>query len=391
MIPRHRPPYGLAAYLAAHCKPLNSLEACEESVADVLGVPHAILLPSARFGIMAGLQVALEGPGEVATPTLTCGVVHAAVLRSGCRPAYQDSRWGSFLMDPGLLSAGPVVLSEAFGHTYEPAELNPRLLRIWDMAMTSPTPALAARVQGSDLGLFSFGLGKVLFAGWGGLAITQDESLAAELRKHLAKVVQSPIRRWEPCRSFMGALRIAAHWEWLYSHVRGASDRKCSMRGPDARNGEPEGLKGGLEWSLMPSRTEAGIICRGFLDGPKMAELRIKQEGWYRAALDGVRGVILPAKAQGALSHFTIRVAPSQRQALRSRLWAAGIDTGTLFPFAPYLDPGNYPNTFLATQELINLPLGHSLLQSSVSKVRESIQGVFGLDPDYLENGRELP
>ena len=81
-----------------------------------------------------------------------------------------------------------LVLCEVYGHTYNLAELERRAastpaVRIVDMAMAVPCPALFQRLGSYDFGVISFGDGKSMYAGWGGIGFARERALAEAVRR----------------------------------------------------------------------------------------------------------------------------------------------------------------------------------------------------------------
>jgi hypothetical protein len=122
----------------------GSREELEARIAEQLEIPHAILLPSARFGIWAGFRANIPAGGNVAIPVLNCSAVHEAAVRSGLNTKFVDCSSDSFLIDvESMPGASAWVLSELYGQTYDLPLPSPRRpFCILDMAMTVPEKSL---------------------------------------------------------------------------------------------------------------------------------------------------------------------------------------------------------------------------------------------------------
>jgi hypothetical protein len=137
--------------------------------------------------------LAVSGPDTiVAGPAYTCSTVHVAMSLSGAPTRLIDSAPGAFLMSAdGIYAASEpgcaLVLSEVYGIPYDREMLRdscrkgPRL-RVLDMAMGVPAPERLLELEARDVALFSFGWGKPMYAGWGGIACFQDPELADRVR-----------------------------------------------------------------------------------------------------------------------------------------------------------------------------------------------------------------
>jgi hypothetical protein len=365
MIPRHRPPFSLLEFVAAQIgSDPFSREGLEARIADHLGIPHVVLLPSARFGIWVGLRTIVPSGQTVAVPVLNCSAVHEAAIRSGLNIKFVDCSGNSFLMDlERMPKSSAWVLSELYGQTYDLLHRrSPRPFCILDMAMTIPEKQLLNRLGPSDLGLFSFGVGKLCFAGWGGIGVTQDHHLAQELRRMVQVTCREGLSRGHAIqRTLLLAARVMAHWGPLYGFGRKIRNMLQSPR----TSGRPQQLPSkwsrdgsqGPEWRRLPLRPELRMVAYNFRTLAENAVFRRELEGRYRRLLQDLPQVVLPALSQGVMSHFTIRVSAPEREKIRKRLWRHGVDTGDLFGFPSYCDPVMFPNAFKASQELINLPM----------------------------------
>ena len=389
VIPRHRPPFSLAEFLAAQIgSSPDSLDKLEASIAELLEMPEAILLPSARFGIWAGLRLTVPADQAVAVPALNCSAVYEAAIRSGLRAIFVDCRENSFLMDLNTMpTVSAWVLSELYGLTYElpPESLRPPFC-IFDMAMTIPEKRVLERLRPSDLALFSFGLGKSGYAGWGGVALTQDKSLARELHRMVQVSCVGDFSPWlKVQRTLELGARVLAHWPPLYGFAR----KIQGLRHPPSKlltlpkNWSREGTQG-EEWRRLPVRPEIRMVVHNFVNFAEDAISRRELEHTYRCLLQGLNGVVLPAPSNGALSHFTIRLPALAKEPTRQKLWKHGIDAGDVIGFPSYCNPTIFPNAFKAGQELLNLPMSQGLKLRHIQSIAKILSS--GSRPGVTEN-----
>ena len=381
VIPRHRPPFSLREFLANQIgsgpKSLDNLEA---RIAELLAMPEAVLLPSARFGIWAGLRLAVPADQAVAVPALNCSAVYEAAIRSGLRTVFVDCRENSFLMDLNTMpTVSAWILSELYGLTYElPPESSRPPICIFDMAMTIPEKRLLERLRPSDLGLFSFGLGKSSYAGWGGVALTHDKNLARELHRMVQVSCVEDSSPWLKVRRTLDlGARVIAHWPPFYGFAR----KIQGLRHPPTNLLTPpeswsrEGTQG-EEWRRLPVRPEVRMLAHNLSNFSRNAAARMDLETHFRRLLQGVEGVGLPPFSLGVLSHFTIRVPAPEKEPTRQRLLKHGIDAGDVIGLPSYCNPTIFPNAFEAAQELLNLPMGRGV---TIKHVR-SIASLLGLN-----------
>lgn len=388
MIPRHRPPFGLRTLLSVGLRSLfpQSVESLERQYALKLGVSHAVWLPSARYGICRLLQSFLPGDAPVYCPAFTCAVVHDAVQRSGRRLRLTDCGPNSFLMDPHVVydqteSHHAVVLSEIYGYRFSQDLLaSPMIesaqLRIYDMAMAIPEPSDVQRLTNRDVALLSFGLGKSLFAGWGGIALMQDSAVADDLRTCRDQDLQ-PRRRLENLRANgETVLRTAAHTPVAYGWLRSLKTR--TTRQSQAVS-TPEGSEefSPREYCRQPSSMNVALTCRNLARSDEFAakrrELAERLQAELAAKAD--RRITLPPQTNAALSHYTIQVPAESRESFRQHLWSRGIDSALLFPLTA-ATAGRSTHTPIAhrlTTQIVNLPLAIQMTNNDVSTIADVV------------------
>lgn len=394
MIPRHRPPFGVGSVLATFLtsSKKSSVEQVEAAYAAVCGLPHAVLLPSARAGICWALRAAVDQETTVIGPAYTCQVVHEAMVRSAGQVRLIDTDAKSFLMDPVRLAAEQsgncaIVFCEIYGYPYHPrvalnhVHATPRL-RIIDAAMTVPVPEIFARLQRNDFAVLSFGLGKCIYAGWGGMGLTHDDALANEVRKQRDARLQNgdlmlSLRRWSAV-----LLRTLAHARVLYGPARRLSNITSGhMKTTLPPTREPCVFSPGWydnenlaqEWRLPSTALDRRLIVRNLTYSDRLSEQRLALARRYQENLSGVASIALPPPSPYALSHYTIRVSPTYRQTMRTALWRSGVDTGTYFGFPSYLSQHEFPYASRLSREVLNLPLDASLTQEDVDYISDCV------------------
>ena len=253
MIPRHRPPFGPWALFSQACRSIfqsADVDGLEQRYARQLGVAHAVWIPSARFGITAAIQQATEPKSDVVCPIFNCGAVFHAVSETGRRVRFADCAPNQFLLDTqadqNLRSGHAVVLSEMFGHRFSATMLRQPLikqasLRVFDLAMGIPEAGDMERLSRDDVAVVSFGLGKSLYAGWGGMLLTHSKHMADAVRLQRRRFQQSlgltestKLSRSDFCthdRARTPVLQMAASFEIRKSHCQhdGADSILCQF------------------------------------------------------------------------------------------------------------------------------------------------------------------
>lgn len=387
MIPRHRPPFDVRTVIAALLSGSQaaSVERVERRYAESFDL-YAVLVPSARAGICWALRAAVDSDTRVIGPAYTCQVVHEAMARSGAGLRLVDSEGTGFLMDPTSLAAetaqaGAVVLSEIYGYSYEsygPAN-SPQGIpshTVIDAAMTIPVPQFSKRVQGAACVIFSFGIGKCLYSGTGGIVLTRDKRLADELRRQRQARLSPERLALTIMRAAEIIIRTVAHTRPIYGILSYKRDIVAMLRRFKGRcsGGQiPLGWCGdqstSREWRLPSTYVDRWLMMHNFERIPELYGRRITLSDRYHRNLAGVAGLILPSPSFYAMSHYTIRVPTNVRDAVQTALRHLGVDAGTLFPLPPYLSGNRYPNAAKIAGEVLNLPLDATLTYDDVDYI----------------------
>jgi len=335
----------------------SEVEAFEREISAWIGVPHAIGVSNGSDALLLALQAVGVGPGdEVLCPTYTFFATAGAVARLGGKPVFLDSAECCYNLRADQLAAkiGPktkaIIAVHLFGQC---ADMDPILKAAKNHGIPvieDAAQALGAKDKGRQagtlgtLGTFSFFPTKNLGTlGEGGLITTRDTSLAEKIRKlrvHGAKqkyfheLIGGNFRLHELQAAF---LRVKL------KHLDAALKK---------RRENAERLMRALreKWSaVMPLES---CVCQG--------------QGGGKQGKPGT--VLLPFSCHaGAGEHtwnqFVIRVlGPGQRDALRERLNAQGIQTEVYYPRAMHeqecfgMAKDAFPVATRLSQETLALP-----------------------------------
>lgn len=387
MIPRHRPPFGALDALALSARAIGAddVAVSEAALADACRVPHALLLPSARAGIAWALESA--GARVAATTALTCPVVHDAIARAGARLVPLDVAPGGFLVDVERLAraaadGAALVLCELYGHPYDLdalAAIAPDApLRVVDLAMTVPTPEVAARLAERDVGVVSLGIGKCCYAGFGGVALVRDAARAAALRRLRDRRLERAGGTLAIGRALALWARTLAHERWLYRFSRGLQELRSRRRGAAGGGGRDAAAP---EWSQPSTVIDRAVLAHVRARFAQDAAHRRTLADRYQAALAGCEAVAPPPATPQARSHYTVRVAPAARELVRRRLWRAGVDTGTFFGLPTSLAETDFPHAAAVGRALVNMPLNYDMSTSDVGHVVTTLRRSVGAGP----------
>ena len=404
MIPRHSLPFGVRGIFSALISrdSNTSVSDVEKAYADALGVRGAVLFPSARAGIHMSLQAAGEPDMNVAGPAYTCGTVHEAMGLSSARTRLISPAANSFLMPAeGIHTASQpgcsLVLSEVYGIPYDQETLQnasrkrPQL-RIFDMAMSIPAQKRMQQLEATDVALFSFGRGKPMYAGWGGVACLQNLELADRVREIRDRSTDRESFGFGFQRSCSTVISIVSNGRCLYGLSHQHHLYRLYRNLNTVRNGHHQSDKvttwnassqlSSPKWRQPMTALNQKLALHNLRGSMENAELRRSQAEIYfrRLVKPGiVRGPGVEALPQ---SHFPIRLPSRIRDAMSDYLRGRGIDTSTLFPIPQGLSRASYPGAADAADEVITLPLGPTITVNEVEMISGRVKDglrVFGV------------
>jgi dTDP-4-amino-4,6-dideoxygalactose transaminase len=397
MIPRHSLPFGIGTALAALVRPAPAVQVSdvEKTYADALGVGAVILLPSVRAGIHMAVQ-AVNTPGMiVAGPAYTCHTVHEALALSGARTRLVDSAPGLFLMPSDAICAAiepgcALVLSEVYGIPYDQdmlqnASRKGPSVRVLDMAMSIPAPERMRQLEARDVALFSFGWGKPMYTGWGGIACFQDLELAGnirEIRDQWIAPESSGLRFQRSCSTLLQVamnqpiLYGLVHEQHLYRLYKKCTSSRCEQgHSPTAKEDASYAVSDLSvrtlpdEWTRPMTALNRKLALHNLRSSAQNAGLRHRQAEIYSRTL--VESGIVRGSGSKVLpqSHFPIRLPSAVRDKMGDYLRGRGIDTSTLFPLPAGLSRDRYHHAAKAADEVIALPLGPTITLDDVRAV----------------------
>jgi dTDP-4-amino-4,6-dideoxygalactose transaminase len=322
------------------------VEELESAFAEFTGARHAIAVANGTAALHLGLLALGCGPGdEVVLPSLNFVAAANAVAHTGARPVFCDIRASADLnLDPEDVEAaiGPatrLVLALHYGGYL--CDLD----ALSDVAGRHDLPIIedAAHAVGASrrgrmsgtfgrAGCFSFFSNKNLPTGEGGMLVTDDDEVAAEVRL---------------LRSHgMTTLTWARHQGHASSY---------------------DVLEPGFNYRLDEVRAAIGLVQLKRLRAANEARARIAER--YRRELGGLAGVEIPFTQTGADATSSHHLAvilmadPSQREPLRDHLRERGIQTSVHYPpihrFSAYANDSHrsLPVTEDVADRLVTLPL----------------------------------
>lgn len=326
------------------------VEAFEREFAAHCGAPYAVAVSSGTDALVFALRAAGVGPGDdVLTSPMTFIATAEAISHVGARPVFVDVEPDSGLMDVTRASLALTHRTRAIipVHLYgRPAEMDALATLARDRGLTlieDACQAHGAEYRGrragalAHLGAFSFYPSKNLGAcGEGGLVTAAHESAAravARLRDHgQSRRYHHDVVGYNGRLDALQAAILRVKLRWL--------DEQNARRRDRARR--------------------------------------------YGEALAGIPGLTLPtAPAHVVPVHHLYVVQLPQRDRVRERLQAAGVETGLHYPVPVHLAPayrhlgygiGDFPVAERFADHLLSLPFHPELTDAEIDEVAERLR-----------------
>jgi dTDP-4-amino-4,6-dideoxygalactose transaminase len=191
----------LLAGIAGAARPSDTLRALEEDFADAHGVSRAWGVSSGRAALTLALRALrqLSPRTSVVIPAFTCFSVPAAVVRAGLDVVACDIESGTFDFDYQQLASVlererplAVVATHLFGMPCSVQRLKALCDEHGTFVIDDAAQALGTTVDGrpagttGHVGFYSFGRGKSVTCGSGGVIVASSSDIVAALDRELA-------------------------------------------------------------------------------------------------------------------------------------------------------------------------------------------------------------
>jgi dTDP-4-amino-4,6-dideoxygalactose transaminase len=338
------------------------VEEFESEFAGFCGAGHAIAVANGTAALHLGLLAVGCGPGdEVVVPSLNFVAAANTIKHTGAEPVFCDIAGpGELNLDPADVEAAvsektkAVIVLHYAGFPCDMAAIDEVAerhgLAIVEDAAHAPGASLGGRMCGTlgNVGCFSFFANKNLPVGEGGMLVTDDDELAAQLR----------------------LLRSHGMTTLTWDRHRGhASSYDVVLPGFNYRLDEVRAAVGTVQLRRLPDEN-AG---------------RARVAARYREALDGQQGLIMPFGGDNPdrvpSHHLAVVLLPegADRDAVRSSLNEGGIQTSVHYPpihtFSAYRGEARrpLPRTDAVAERLLTLPLYGRMIDEQVDAVVEGL------------------
>ena len=329
----------------------------ERLLAEYCGVQEAVAVNSGTAALhLALLALGVTAGDEVITTPFTFGATVNAILMCGARPVFVDIEEASFLIDPGKIeeklskSTKAIIPVDIFGrladYEFLGALAEKYHFRILEDACQAIGAERVGRKAGSfgDIGVFSLYATKNLFAGEGGVLVTDDSAMA------------------ERCRV-------------LRNHGQSGKEKYDYLE---------------LGYNYRMTDVGAAMALPQLENIDQQNQRRIDMSGFYNEALRNIKGIELPViEDKSSVFHlYTIRVteeAKMNRDALQNQLYDRGAESLVYYPRPLHFYPmyrqigyeeGDFPLAEKACREVLSLPIYPSLREAELQEVVQIISTI---------------
>lgn len=333
-----------------------AVEQLERAVAELSNVKHAIGCASGTDALLLAFRALDIGRGdEVVTTPFTFFATAGTIHNVGATPVFADIEPATFNLDPELAKGAvtsktrAVVPVDLFGQMAEVERfqaLMPNLPVIEDAAQSiGAKRTIRGRAvmagEAATIGTLSFFPTKNLGGfGDGGMMLTQDDALAARLRR----------------------LRVHGGAREYFHDEVGYNSRLDTLQAAVLHAKLPY-LN---DWSAK-RRDHARYYDAAFAD------------------LDGVRPPYVQPENESIFNQYTLRV--SRRDELGAHLKKKGIGTKVYYPLPLHLQPcfaylgykqGSCPESERAAAEVISLPIYPELTRAQLDETISAVRSFYG-------------
>lgn len=208
--------YLLDALRSGWIAPLGpDVDQFEEEMSRRIGRRHAVALSSGTAALHLALLAQGVGPGDVVvTSTMTFAATANAITYTGAEPFFVDCLPDSGNMDPSLLAdalrtltaagerIGAIVPVDLLGKTVDYTNIIELAALYGIPLIADAAESLGAMHAGrpagawGDIAIFSFNGNKIMTTSGGGMLLTDDDGIAAQVR-YLATQARQPVVHYE--------------------------------------------------------------------------------------------------------------------------------------------------------------------------------------------------
>lgn len=332
------------------------VERLEKDVAELSSTKHAIGCANGTDAILLSLRALGVGKGdEVVLPPFTFFATAGAVHNVGAKPVFADISPDTFNLSPDAAASAvtsatkAVIPVDLFGQIAPLERIRKSVGSLPILEDAAQSIGARRQIDGkwirageySTICTFSFFPSKNLGGyGDGGMVVTQDDDLAAKVRK----------------------LRVHGGERVYFHEMVGYNSRLDAL--------------------------QAAVLSAKLPHLESWSNARRKNAAFYDNALagvDGVRTPVIDPANESIYNQYTIRA--DNRDGLQQYLKDKGIGCAVYYPLPLHLQPcfsylgykeGAFPESEKASKEVLSLPVYPELTESQLSEVVDAVRAFYG-------------
>ncbi len=375
------------------------VRAFEQEFATFQGARHAVMVPSARYG----LYLLLEGWGigagdEVIIPALTYFAIPALTKCTGATPVFADVGATTHVLDPEAFRAAitprtkAVIPTHLFGTPCDMDVIRAIAAEHDVKVIEDSAQSTGARYKGTRVGhlgdaaYYTFGLTKNITTLSGAMITTDDDALAAHVRGRIDQATPRALGKAVKEALTGTAMMLATH-PWVYWWSLHPVILAGNALGKDPIHdtfGEPERTYDQVPASYQQARPRAVQAAVGRNQLERIDELngsRARNGRFLDEHLQNIPGLTCPSYPEGAEPiYMSFVVHHADREGLMKGLRRRGVDTtigymancaaSELFPD----EAADCPHAEHAFQDLLHIPVHPNLRQGELTQMAEAIR-----------------
>jgi len=394
MIPRLKPFLGKEEFCALFNTNKNAVEEFERIFAVLFNMKQAIAFPYGRSALWAFFKALGIENAEIVQPAYTCSVVAHATVLSGNIPKFVDIDLYDYNMNLEKMADAitprtkAVIPTHLFGYPMDIDQVDAIVReaekrfghKIWVIQDCAHSFGAEWQrkpvIQAGDAALFGLGISKQITSIMGGMLALQDEGLARKVREwrdvHFKKTswIKALLRR-------LYLLGIyAAFDERIYGMVYWLQEQTPLLNRLTKAYHLDEKIHFPPDYLDRMLNVEAQVGLAQLKKYGQIISRRRKLAQFYGANLNRRKGWVFPPLVDGATySHYVVRV-PDRKRILKE-MATNGVQLGQLIEYSmPHLihyqqfaKGGTFPNTLLASQHTINIPIFVKINLNQIEKI----------------------
>jgi dTDP-4-amino-4,6-dideoxygalactose transaminase len=394
MIPRLKPYLGKEEILTIFKSRKLAVQRFEQAFAEQFHSNYAISFPYGRSAIWAFLNALELTNVEVVQPAYTCSVVAHATVLSGNIPVFVDNNLTDYNMDIDLLANAitpntrVIIPTHLFGYPMDIDEVNAIVHqaekqyghKIW--VIQDCAHSFDARFKGKtvanagDGAIFGLGISKQITSIFGGVFTTNDELIVKKIREFRERNFRNPSWKKSTLRYLYLLAVYPAFQPLIYGLVYWIQEKTPFLNQLTKAYHLDEKIHFPPDYLDQMTNIEALV---GLEQLKKYAAVRSKRIEIAKKYFDEIylsNEWVLPPEIDGATySHFVIRA--DARDRLLVSFASHGIQLGQLIEYSmphhpaykKYSKEKPFPNSFLCSNSVINLPIYPNLRFFEIEKI----------------------